>query len=194
MRYVMLALTTCVLLAFLVDPTSAQPACGMSFINPNVICGVSPSNSSVMPIVQFSYSATLIDAMGLPVAGWPGADVGIMVAPPCPTPQLILASGVSSPAGVVVWSADDLDVAGGACLGPGPITVVIVSLGCALPTPIPYLTSPDVDGSGVIGLNDFGTFRNAFVMGGPVQNGDYSRDGLVNLPDLAWFQRHFVAP
>ena len=114
--------------------------------------------------------------------------------PPCPNPQLILASGVSSPAGVVVWSAADLDVAGGACLGPGPIAVVIVSLGCDLPTPIPYLTSPDIDGSGVIGLNDFGTFRNTFVMGGPVQNGDYSRDGVVNLPDLGWFQRHFLAP
>jgi hypothetical protein len=190
----MLALTTCVLLAFPVDPTSAQPVCAMSFINPNVRCGVSPSNSSVPPIYQFSYSATLIDALGLPVAGWPGADVGIMVGPPCPTPQLILASGVSSPAGVVVWSADDLDVAGGACLGPGPIAVVIVSLGCALPTPIPYLTSPDIDGNGLIALNDLGIFRNTFVMGGPVQNGDYSRDGIINLVDVSWFQRHFLAP
>ena len=60
--------------------------------------------------------------------------------------------------------------------------------------PIPYVTSPDENGDGIITLADLGIFAAAVVGGGPIQNGDLNRDGIIAIADLGYFQRHFLAP
>jgi hypothetical protein len=91
----------------------------------------------------------------------------------------------------MTWPAAMFDTPGGACVAPAAF-VTIIPIGCVLA--VPYVTSPDEDGNGIITLSDLGSFQAAFVGPGPLANGDLNRDGVIGLADLGFFQRHFVAP
>jgi hypothetical protein len=140
---------------------------------------------------QYSFSITLIDGFGMPVVGYPPGLVSLNIAAPCVNPVIIPPAGPSNAAGVMTWPAAALNMPGGSCVGPVFVTIAVAG-GCSIP--IPYVTSPDEDGNGIVDLADLARYGTAFNAGGPLANGDLNRDFAIGLPDLSLFQQHFVAP
>jgi hypothetical protein len=156
--------------------------------------GRSPKNLEVGdPNFDYTFSGTLRNAAGQPVANWPANDIELEINAPCQNPVVLNPSGASDANGNVIWNAARLDQGGGSCTGTAVVEIRLVSVG--LFRTLNAVTSPDEDGGGSIALGDLAVFQVAFVNGGPQYQGDLNLSGgLPDLGDLATFQKHFVAP
>ncbi len=157
--------------------------------------GRSPKNNEVTggAAFQYTYSGTLRNAVGAPIANWPLADIRLEINAPCQNPVQLNPIANSDANGVVTWNAAKLDQGGGSCIGAGVADVRIVSIGIF--KTLNEVTSPDEDGSTVIDIIDLGIFQQAFTNGTPTYQGDLNLSGgPPDVADLGFFHHHFVAP
>ena len=156
--------------------------------------GRSPKNVEVNdPVFDYTFSGTLRNAAGQPVANWPANDIELEINAPCQNPVVLNPSAASDANGNVVWNATRLDQGGGSCTGTAVVEIRLVSVGIF--RTLNQVTSPDQDGDTLIALSDLQVFQQAFVNGGPQYQGDLNLSGgLPDLGDLSFFQKHFVAP
>ncbi len=156
--------------------------------------GRSPKNLEVNdPNFDYTFSGTLRNAAGQPVANWPANDIELEINAPCQNPVVLNPSGASDANGNVLWNASRLDQGGGSCIGTAVVEIRLVSVG--LFRTLNSVTSPDQNGNAVVALEDLSVFQSAFVSGGPQYQGDLNLSGgLPDLGDLSFFQKHFVAP
>lgn len=146
---------------------------------------------------------TVLDEIGAPVAGLVVTDMALSEPWWGPEAQLFHCDGASAArdgfapdaptdaAGVTHFSGSI--AAGGwsdlgltAKLWCGDLTVVAETLG--LPLPI-RITSPDLNGDGVVNLFDFRQFGDAY--GTEIWYCDFTRDGTVDLGDFSAFGDHY---
>jgi hypothetical protein len=156
--------------------------------------GRSPKNIEVNdPNFDYTFSGTLRNAAGQPVANWPANDIELEINAPCQNPVVLNPSGPSDANGNVLWNASRLDQGGGSCIGTAVVEIRLVSVG--LFRTLNEVTSPDENGNAVVALEDLSVFQGAFVNGSPQYQGDLNLSGgLPDLADLSFFQKHFVAP
>lgn len=156
--------------------------------------GRSPKNLEVNdPNFDYTFSGTLRNAAGQPVANWPANDIELEINAPCQNPVVLNPSGASDANGNVLWNASRLDQGGGSCTGTAVVEIRLVSVGVF--RTLNAVTSPDENGNAVVALEDLSVFQGAFVSGGPLYQGDLNLSGgLPDLGDLSFFQKHFVAP
>jgi hypothetical protein len=203
--YMLSPMALAMLLAMLHSAAAlAQPDPGTSTFER--VIGMSPKNNCVGPAHRYRYTGTLLDAVGVPVEGFPAAEVVLhfdMCLEPTTRPITIAADHPSSPTGLVVW---DVSLAHG---GADPCEVEVFVGGVLFYTlpghvglPNPQIDggirSPDANGDGVIALPDLSTWQQEFINTGVRRDylGDLARpfDGLTSLVDLGTFQAHFVCP
>jgi hypothetical protein len=155
-----------------------------------------PSN----PLFEYTYSGTLRNAAGQPVANWPAADIELEISvqagdDPCDNPVILNPAADSDANGVVTWTREVLNQGGGGCQAPGSVEITILSLNLVFKT-LDRVTSTDYDGNGGIGLPDLGSLQEAVFSSGPcavidcLYKGDLNLDGAIGggLVDLGFLQ------
>lgn len=148
----------------------------------------SPANAGVPGPFQSVFRGVL-SFNGTPVPGFPASQVELEILAPCANPVVLNPDGPSAPDGSLVWGPETLAQGGGACAGPEVVSVWVQGQLFWL---LDAVRSPDVDGDGLIALNDFAVFRQAFAAQSPEHLGDLDCDGTIAARDLLFFQHHFV--
>jgi hypothetical protein len=157
---------------------------------------VSPVNIDVPVSYQFTFTGTLRDQFGAPVAGYPAElvvlDFGECTKPSSRPSNLIPADGPSDVNGQVVWMAG-LNFGGAdSCAVRVLVDGVSFHVIPGFPTdPGGGVRSPDHSGDAVIhDCDDLGEYTHAFSRG-PLWKGDFNRDDTMSLLDLAFWVWHF---
>jgi hypothetical protein len=162
--------------------------------------GRSPVNLAVEAGFEYHYGGRLIDAGGFDEVGFPAALVELRIVAPCQNPVVLNPDADSDAFGRVFWGQAALNQGGGACGQNISVEIWVDWAGDGFDEADGDLfairdqvTSPDENGDGVVALNDFVVWRTAFNAGGPLYQGDLSRDGIITIADLLMFIKHFVA-
>jgi hypothetical protein len=170
------------------------------------LVGCSPKNLTTSAPTRYSFTGTIRDGAGAPIANFPASqlelDFGACTNPSTRPADQIAADGDSNVNGGVTWSTN-LNFGGG-----DPCQVRVLVQNVVFKTLISDGTNPggidggvrsvDQNGDGSVALTDLAQFQQEFVNTGVRHDyrGDFGPtfDGQTGLTDLATFQSHFVAP
>ena len=165
------------------------PDLGESWFQERV--GRSPKNVEVAdPVFQYTLRGVL-RYQGEPVVNYPAADIVLEIESPCQNPVVVHPDANSNALGEIFWGPEKLDQGGGSCAGFGVAKIRLLSIGVF--KIYSQVTSPDENGDGLVALVDLGAFQQSFVTQTNPEFGDLNLDEVINLADLAFFQRHFTA-
>lgn len=179
------------------------------------LVGVSPKNECVAPANTYTFTGTIRDGAGVPIANFPAANLELDFTN-CPNQPLRPANQIaadldSGPSGEVLWRLN-LDFGGS---DPCEVQVLVQNVvfatlaghqGLTTGPETPPCTidggvrSVDFNGDNVVGLPDLGALQQEFFNTGVRLDyvGDMAQgagfDGCTSLPDLGQLQAHFFAP
>jgi hypothetical protein len=171
------------------------------------VVGCSPKNLTAPMAARYSFTGTVRDGAGAPIANFPASqlelDFGSCLQPNTRPQNQIPADNDSNMNGLVTWTTN-LTFGGG-----DPCEVRVLVQNVVFKTLAPHaglpdaqldggVRSPDGNGSGTMQLIDLGIFQTEFTNTGTRQ--DYRGDlgptfnGQCSLVDFGTFQQHFTAP
>jgi hypothetical protein len=171
------------------------------------LVGCSPKNLTAPAPARYSFTGTLRDGAGAPIAGFPAAqlelDFGSCLNASTRPANQIAADTDSDVNGVVRW-ATNLTFGGGDPCEVRVLVQNVVFKTLAAHQGLPNaqldggVRSTDENGDGLVAIQDLGIFQQEFVNTGTRNDyrGDLGPvyDGLTAIQDLGTFQQHFTAP
>jgi hypothetical protein len=168
---------------------------------------VSPKNLCVPVSCRCRFEGILRDAQGMPIANFPASQVVLdftACANPSTRPQDRIPADRNSDANGLVYWEEGLHFGGA---DPCEVLVrvqneVFATIPGHQGLPDPQIDggvrSPDMNGDGLVAIQDLSVFQQEFVNSGPRfdYRGDIAMpcDGLTSIVDLGFFQCHFTTP